>query len=125
MIARVAHAVMAVLAMIAAYLQLNDPDPVRWVALYLGCAAVALCYACGRPAPRLALGMALVAAAWAAAIVPELIGRWGPGQLLQTMVPNHPEIEYGREFGGLVIVASYCALSYLRGTRHKGEHAPA
>ena len=113
MVVLVAHAVMAVLAMIAAYLQLNDPDPLRWVALYMGCAAVAFSYACQRPARRLALGMALVAAAWALAIVPELIGRWGPGQLLHAMVPNHPEIEYGREFGGLVIVASYCALSYL------------
>ena len=124
MLARTAHALMAVLALIAAYLQLNDPDPTRWVALYLGCSLVACLYAATRPSRPLALGMALVSLAWAAAIVPELIGRWKPGQLFESMAESRPELEYGREFGGLCIVATYCALSYFLARRRPESAQP-
>jgi hypothetical protein len=104
---------MCALALWAAYLQLNDPDPERWFALYAACAAVALLSALGRGYAPFALGVAVLAFLWACAIVPELFGRWTPADLGASMSAVRPEVEYGREFGGLSIVACYCAVSWL------------
>jgi len=101
------------LALVSAYLQLNDPDPERWAAMYLACAWVALLGALGKAAPKQAFVVAVVALGWSAAILPELVGAWKPSDLTATMTSEHPEIEYGREFFGLLIVAGYCLGAWL------------
>jgi hypothetical protein len=113
MILRVVSGIFTVLAFWAAYLQLNDPDPERWFALYAAAGVSALRFATGKPSPRLALTLALIALGWALAIVPELWGRWQPSDLSVSMTSARPEIEFGREFGGLVIVATYCLSAFF------------
>lgn len=108
----------------SAYLQLNDPDPERWVAMYLACAWVALCGTLGKAVPRQAALVTLIALGWALAILPELWGKWRPEDLTATMIGARPEIEYGREFGGLLIVAGYCLFAFLH-ARYQGRMAPA
>lgn len=103
---------MCALALWAAYLQLNDPDPARWFAMYAACAAVALLAALGRGAAGLAAAVGGVALLWACAIVPELLGRWTPADLGASMSSARPEVEYGRELGGLAIVSGYCAAAW-------------
>ncbi len=112
MLARSFSAVMTLLALVSAYLQLNDPDPERWFAIYLACAVVALLGALGRPSRWLSLAVALVASLWALAIVPELWGSWNPSQLTATMSSEHPEVEFGRECAGLLIVSGYCLFAF-------------
>jgi hypothetical protein len=101
------------LALWAAYLQLNDPDPARWFAIYLACAVVAASQWLERPRPWLAALLAAVASTWALFIVPELLSGWTPADLGARMTPERPDIEYGREFGGLAIVSGYCALAWF------------
>jgi len=113
MLARSFSALMTVLALISAYLQLNDPDPERWTAIYLACALVTLLGALGRPSRWLSACVGGIALSWALSIVPELVGRWRPGQLTSSMSAEHPEVEYGRECAGLLIVASYCLFVFL------------
>jgi Ca2+/Na+ antiporter len=108
----------------AAVMQLNDPDPERWFALYGGAALVALCSALARPLPRAAALLAVIALAWGAAIVPELIGHWRPSDLGASMSAARPEVEYGRELGGLLILAVYCVLSALLASRLRARTAP-
>ena len=103
----------------AAVMQLNDPDPARWAALYGGAALVALCSTLARPLPRAAMLLTVIALAWAAAIVPELLGRWSPADLGAQMTTARPEVEYGRELGGLLILAGYCAVAAYVGRRHQ------
>jgi hypothetical protein len=109
---RALSAVIGLLALWAAYLQLNDPDPARWFAMYSACAGVALVSALGRGNAALAGAVGLIATLWAGAIVPELLGRWTPADLGAKMSSDHPEVEYGRELGGLSIVAGYCAAAW-------------
>ena len=113
MLARFISALMVALALISAYLQLNDPDPERWTAIYLSCAVVALLGALGRPSRGLSLLVGAISLVWALAIVPELIGRWSPNQLTATMTTDHPEIEFGRECAGLLIVFGFCLFTFL------------
>jgi Transmembrane family 220, helix len=116
--------VVCVLAAWAAYLQLNDPDPERWFALYAACAAVALASALGRGSAPLAAGVGVVALVWALAIVPELLGRWTPADLGASMSSARPEVEYGRELGGLSIVTAYCAAAWFRERRRTAGDEP-
>lgn len=93
----------------AAAMQLNDPDPTRWFLMYASVAVLAGLTAAGRPAPRLALVLSWVALAWAAAIVPELWAHWSVRDLGAQMSASRPEVEFGREFVGLLILTAYCA----------------
>ena len=106
---RFAAALFSALFAWAAWLQLNDPDPILWCATYLIAALFAAAAAAGRPLPAAAsAAFALVTAAWAfwlATIV------FGDGET-QRMFPGEKgtglafvDSEEGREMGGLAIVA--------------------
>src|SRR5688572_1874241 len=75
---RAASGLFCLLALWAAYLQLNDPDPERWAAMYLACAGAAFMCALGRGSAWLCAAVAGVALLWATAIAPELARNWGP-----------------------------------------------
>lgn len=114
---RVFSALFCALSVWSAYLQLNDPDPERWVALYLAGAWISLLGAFGKAAPKQALLLFAVAFAWALAIAPELSAGWQPDDLTATMSSARPEIEYGRELFGLLIVAGYALLAFFMGRK--------
>jgi len=109
----------------SAYLQLNDPDPERWAAMYLACAWVALRAGLGKAVPRTAALVCLIALCWAASILPELWGAWRPEDLTATMTSARPEIEFGREFWGLLIVAGYSAGAFFHARHQARVVAPA
>ena len=100
----------------AAILQLNDPDPVRWFAVYGAGAAVAACaflLASGgawcRALALLAAALTLVCLVWGSVISISLLGTgWTPlaglGDLGGRMTPDRPEVEWARESLGLLIV---------------------
>ena len=77
-----------------AALQLNDPDPVRWIAIYAAAALVSIASALRRAPPALHLGLGAVAVAWAALLLPTIV---------REAALTGSEIE--REFGGLLLVA--------------------
>ena len=102
----VANRIMAVLFLISAIIQFNDPDPLRWAAVY-GAAGFA-CLAAGRfryswPLPA---GVGLVAFAWAVSLSP-ILPNLKLGDLARTMHAGTPSIELGREFLGLLIVLGW------------------
>lgn len=115
---RIFSLVFAFLSIWAAYLQLNDPDPIGWACMYLASAVLAGLVAFNQKPKKLALALAAVTLIWALTIVPQLIGTWTPKDLAGTMAEDHPEIELGRELGGLLIVAAFSltvfAISYRK-----------
>ena len=102
----------------AALLQLNDPDPIPWVAMYLAACIVSLMVALRRRMPRAAIaGVGLVAVAWAA-----MIALGGPradeyGHMFDAWEMKSPAIEEAREASGLVIVAIWMAVLFIRTRR--------
>jgi hypothetical protein len=69
---------MARLFALSAAIQLNDPDPVRWVAIDAVACVIAAAAALGRTVSRLLLGaVAIVATTWAGVIA---LGGPGPGE---------------------------------------------
>jgi hypothetical protein len=101
---RILTALMGVYCLAAAALQYNDPDPVQWMAIY-GAAALACGLAlAGRLWRWYAVGVAVVAAAWAAALAPGVIGHVAPRDLFGEAGMLTPRVEEAREMLGLLIV---------------------
>jgi hypothetical protein len=108
-----------------AVVQHNDPDPIRWVAIYL---AAALCCALelvGRlPWPLPAL-VAVVALIWAGIWAPGVVGQvdWGHAFSTPGMSGDLKE-EEARELCGLVIVTAWCAALTVGSLTRKRYHHP-
>ena len=89
----------------AAAVQFNDPDPLRWIAIYAAAALISIATALRRAPPVLHLGLGALAAAWALVLLPAIV---------REAALTGTEVE--REFGGLVLVALGMAV-LRRGTR--------
>jgi hypothetical protein len=101
---RILTALMGVYFLAAAALQYNDPDPVQWMAVY-GAATLACALALARRLWRwYAVGVALVAGAWAAALAPAVIGHVAPRDLFGEAGMLTPRVEEAREMLGLLSV---------------------
>jgi hypothetical protein len=105
--------VMAVLFGIAAVLQYNDPDPLRWMAIY-GVAGLACLFAgrLSRAAPAI---IGLAAVAWAATLAPGVVGRVTIRELFESYAMKGEPVEEAREMGGLLLVAAWMAVLIVRG----------
>jgi hypothetical protein len=98
--------VLALLFALAAVLNLDDPDAVPWVAFYAA-AAIAAGWRALRPGgpPRIVpIGVAVVAAVWAAQLAPQVLGRVGLRELWSAWEMKNARVEVGREFYGLCLV---------------------
>lgn len=102
---RILTALMALYFLCAVGVQYNDPDPLRWMAIY-GAAALACVLALVRRLRRwVPVGVALVAAVWAATLAPGVIGHVAPRDLFAEAGMLTPVVEEAREMLGLIIVA--------------------
>ena len=112
-----ANGVLLILFLFAAAVQYNDPDPIRWMAIY-GLAALACALALAGWLARLApVLIGLAALAWAATIAPGVVGRVSVGELVQSYAMMSEPVEEAREMGGLLIVAVWMAVLALVGSR--------
>ncbi|NOT32876.1 MAG: hypothetical protein HOP12_01765 [Candidatus Eisenbacteria bacterium] len=112
---RVVMGVLAALFAFAAYLNLNDPDPLQWVSLYLASTIAAGWVAWNPPrSPRwLPILVGLAALSWAATLAPQVVGQVSWREMWASWEMKNARIEAGREFYGLLIVASTMALAVL------------
>lgn len=107
---------MAALFLFAAAVQYNDPDPLRWMAVY-GLAALACVLSLRRRLFRLVpVLVGLGAVAWAGTLAPSVIGRVSVEELFQSYGMLSETVEEAREMGGLLIVAVWMGLLALVGS---------
>ncbi len=114
---RAADAVMMLLFTFGAAVQVNDPDPLRWIAVYALAAAACLLslLRCLRwPLPALLCAIALV---WAATLAPNVAGRVPFGDMFGAFEMKNVGIEESREMYGLLIIAAWMAVLALRARR--------
>ena len=98
----------AVLFLVGAALQYNDPDPVGWVAVYLAAAIVCVLRLGGSGHAWLAAtAEAVICLVWALFLLPSVVGQVSLGDLFQEMEPEGGPIEVGRELGGLLIIGAW------------------
>ena len=90
----------------SAFVQLNDPDPIRWIALY-SCAAVLSAASIFIAIPRSVFaGLACVAGLWATTLLPGVLSD-----------SSFSGTEEERELAGLLLVAVACAVLWRSGGR--------
>jgi hypothetical protein len=104
---------MAALFALAAALQYNDPDPLPWIAIYAAAVAACVLWGLRRTAWPLTAAVMLIALGWAAALLPDVLGFVGLGDLFLRMEEKGGRVEIGREIGGLTIVAAWMAALLL------------
>ena len=100
-----ANAVMSLAFGFSVAVQVNDPDPLRWMAIY-GAAAVCCVAELKRrvraPYPVL---LAAVALGWAGSLAPDVIGKVRFGEMFAEFEMKNAGVEQAREMYGLLIVA--------------------
>lgn len=108
---RAINAAMAALFVFGAAVQYNDPDPLRWMSMYLAAAVVALMAAVrSRSSVTAPLLPGIVALVWAVVTASE-----GPpldlyARMFEAWEMRSSEVEEAREASGLLIIAFWMAV---------------
>ncbi|MEJ7602305.1 MAG: transmembrane 220 family protein [Kofleriaceae bacterium] len=110
--------VMAALFVLCAVLQYNDPDPVRWMAIYGAGAVVSALMPARKPVAGLGMLVGLACAIWSIWLIHATWGLIALSDLTSKMSEKGGAVEAGREAGGLAIEAVWLlAASAFRGRR--------
>lgn len=111
---RIFAALAVPLFVFSALVQLNDPDPVRWFAIYAAAAALSAAAPFAAIPRALPAALSAVAAIWAATLLPDVLA-----------ARAFTGTEEERELGGLVLVCVAGAVLYrhARG-RRRGADRP-
>ncbi len=120
MVFRTLSGFMAALFVFAVLVQYNDPDPIRWMAIY-GLAAFFSLQA-ARGTLRSPVGpaiVALIALCWSLFIGRTVVGAVSLSELFQSVAMKTDAIEVGRESLGLLIVAVWLGIVALFGQRSR------
>lgn len=114
MILRAINVALTLWFLLNAAVQFNDPDPLRWVAIYCATTLIAGLAVFMRFYVPLIVFTLVVCLAWSLYLMPsvfELFLRHEPRELLSGMSPDRPYVEEARESLGLLIAAT--ALLYF------------
>ena len=107
---------MGMLLVFAAVVQYNDPDPYAWLVLYLAAAGVSFAAVWFPDLWKIPAVVAVGAFVWAATLVPTVTQTSFP-DLFQSWEMMSREMEEGREFLGLLSVASWTTYLVHRGRK--------
>lgn len=102
---KVVHLLLAAAFASFAYLNLNDPDPIKWVLAY-GAVAVLFAFAAfGRADRRMVGALAVALFVWMCSMITGMVDwfQLGMPSITGSMQAHEPHIEVVREFLGLLI----------------------
>jgi len=108
------NTVFLVFYILAAAVQYNDPDPVRWMLVYLAAAGMCLLQF-RKQRQRLLPALLLVGSLlWAGSLLPGFIGQATPAEIFASVTMQTRAVEEAREFGGLLLVALWAGVLGFR-----------
>ena len=121
---RVLNGVFAALFALGAAVQYNDPDPLRWIAVYAAAFAGCVLWELGRLPRALPIATAVVAAAWGLAIASGMRLTAPFGEALADWSMHAGGSEELREAIGLGLVAVWTTLLAITSSR-RSDARPA
>ena len=102
--------VMVLVFLVFIAVQYNDPDPLRWIAMY-GAAVLVCVLGAVRKAHYLVPALVgLISLMWAVMLAPDVIGKVSFSELFASTQMKSAVVELGRETGGLLIVFLWMAI---------------
>lgn len=111
---RVANAIMLVLFAASVVVQVNDPDPLRWIAIYGAAALVCRFELVGGSRWWSPAIVALIALVWAAALAPGVIGKVPFSSMFAEFEMKDIGVEESREMYGLLLIAIWMSVVAIR-----------
>jgi hypothetical protein len=112
MIFRAVSGLMALLFAYAVLLQRNDPDPLRWMAIYGAAALVsAIAALSGSASVGLSIVVGVIAFVWSVWTAPRSVGPYT--RMFESWEMKSVPVEEAREATGLLIVAAWMAVNVL------------
>ena len=107
---RIADGLFFLMFLFSVIVQVNDPDPLAWMAIY-GAAAVACVLSLMNRVPWwLPVIIGLVALGWAFSIAPRVIGQVPFLDMFAEFEMKDIGVEESREMYGLLLIAGYMAI---------------
>lgn len=117
----IANGVMSLLFAFAVVVQVNDPDPFAWMAIY-GLACIACVLALLRRGHWLVpASVAAAAILWAVTIAPRVLGRVPFLDMFNEFEMRDTGIEESREMYGLLMIAAWMTVLALSAHRRAGR----
>lgn len=109
---------MAALFAVCVVLQYNDPDPIRWMAIYGGGMIISAALPSTRRVAVIGVLLGLGVAVWALFLLADVWGKVAVSDIVNKMSEKGGAVEVEREFGGLAIEAVWLLIaSAYRGRR--------
>lgn len=100
--------VLGLLFILFAIVQMNDPDPFGWIAMYLAAAVISILAFFKKYYLPFIFGVLLAAMLWLLSLVPE-VWSWiklGMPNIVEGMKAESAYIEFTREFLGLALISA-------------------
>lgn len=96
---------MLLVFLLAAGVQLNDPDPAKWIVIYLLSAVCCLGFLFGRGISALSMLVAIVALIWSMSLMPSVVGEVSMKEIFDSITMKNQSVEEAREIGGLLLIS--------------------
>ncbi len=117
---KIIHGFLILLFILFAGVQINDPDPLGWIVIYLGISLSIILYLMGKDLVIVPVAGGVISIIGMILLIPDFIS-WlqeGAPTITGSMKATEPHIELTREFLGFIIAAiayfSYFYLMYRR-----------
>lgn len=111
--ARLLHALNIVFLIaytLSAAVQLNDPDPIAWIAIYLSAAGLCGLQYLNRLKRIYIIPVLALSAIWMLLLIPGFIGQVQVLQLFESISMKSSEVELAREAGGLAFIVVWLSV---------------
>ena len=105
---RIADGVFLLLFAFSVVVQVNDPDPFRWIAIYS--AAALACLLSNQLHWAVPAGIGIIALMWAVTLAPNVLGRVPFLDMFEEFEMKSVAVEESREMYGLLLVAFWMAI---------------
>jgi len=108
---------------LAAVVQYNDPDALRWIVVYLAAAVACLDHLTGTRLPWLPPSLLCISLTWCILLAVHLPGSVHWSDVVASIEMRSQSIEQVREAGGLLLVVFWCAVLIFKGPWfHRSSH---
>ena len=107
---RIADALFLLMFVFSVIVQVNDPDPIAWMAIYGAAALACLLSLMGKLPWWFAVVTGIVALAWAATIAPRVIGQVPFLDMFAEFEMKDIGVEESREMYGLLLIGGWMAV---------------
>lgn len=124
MILRFVNYLMIVLFSLAAVVQYNDPDPLRWMLIYGAACVASILYALKKLNWIAASAVIFISGIWALLKIPHLTVD-GFRHMMEEVSMIYPGVEAAREFLGLLIIFFWVTGLAIAGYREKRGKVPS